>query len=173
VTPPRQIYVQPGEVHCSTEPCVFKTVLGSCISVCLFDEKLGIGGLNHYVLPKARGGETDARFGDIAIPQLIEMLRRLGCNHLIAKIFGGANVMPAGGGQTIGESNAEIAKTMLALHKIPLIAQRTGGMHGVALRYLSATGEVLLRQIPNIAASKSHFLRAKATRQNSFPGAAG
>ncbi len=129
---------------------MFKTVLGSCISVCLFDEGLNIGGLNHYVLPSARSGETDARFGDVAIPQLIAMLRRHGCTQLVAKIFGGATVMRAGDGVTVGETNTQIAKTLLAVHRIPVIAQRTGGEQGVAMRYLSSTGEVLLRKIPNI-----------------------
>jgi chemotaxis protein CheD len=140
----RQVFVQPGEVHVATEPSQFRTVLGSCVAVCLWDEARHTGGLNHFVLPDARDGERDARFGDVAIPLLIDRLRQLGCANLVAKVFGGAAVMPASG-TTVGDSNIAVALALLDQHHIAIVARRTGGTQGISLRFDSVTGAVRLR----------------------------
>jgi chemotaxis protein CheD len=31
------------------------TLLGSCVSACLFDEQAGVGGMNHFILPSSTG----------------------------------------------------------------------------------------------------------------------
>jgi chemotaxis protein CheD len=142
-----QVYVQPGEVHWSVAPCVFKTVLGSCISVCLWDGVHGIGGLTHFILPRARAPNGDARYGDTAIPLLVRKLRGLGCNTLVAKVFGGAAVLPAGHAATVGDSNTEVALALLQADHIAVVAQRTGGAHGVVIQFFTATGAVQLREI--------------------------
>ena len=144
----RHVYVQPGEVHWSEEPCVFKTVLGSCISVCLWDPARQIGGLNHFMLPRARPGGESARFGNIAIPRLIRTLQELGCTGMVAKVFGGAAVLPVGGLTAVGSSNTELAMMLMQEHRIPVVAQRTGGTQGIVIRYFSSSGEVQLREIP-------------------------
>ncbi|HRE31261.1 MAG TPA: hypothetical protein PLD88_04740, partial [Candidatus Berkiella sp.] len=43
--------VQPGEFYATTNEEAIITVLGSCISVCVRDVNLGIGGMNHFMLP--------------------------------------------------------------------------------------------------------------------------
>ena len=50
----RRIYLHPGGLW--AEPCAatITTVLGSCVSVCLWDPERALGGINHFVLP--RGG---------------------------------------------------------------------------------------------------------------------
>ena len=46
------VLVEQGEYFASKEHEVLSTTLGSCISVCLYDLKNKIGGLNHYMLPE-------------------------------------------------------------------------------------------------------------------------
>jgi chemotaxis protein CheD len=142
-----QVYVQPGEVHWSHEPCLFKTVLGSCVAVCLWDQRLGAGGLTHFVLPRARGGEDDARFGDIAIPRLLGALRSYGCHALVAKVFGGASVLANGPVRSVGDANTDLALAMLRARGIPIVAQRTGGTLGVVITLHITSGEVHLREL--------------------------
>ena len=48
----KTIYVKLGELGVSKEPAVIKTVLGSCISVCVYDSRLKCGGLCHFNLPE-------------------------------------------------------------------------------------------------------------------------
>ncbi len=142
-----QVYVQPGEVHWSREPCVYKTVLGSCVSVCLWDAVHGIGGLTHFILPNARGESASARFGDIAIPLLEAKLRALGCNMLVAKVFGGARVLPNCDTPTIGDNNVNVALALLQARGIAVVARSTGGIHGRVIHFSTADGSVNVRQI--------------------------
>ena len=43
--------ILPGEFFVSREPMVVYTVLGSCISACIRDPIVGVGGMNHFMLP--------------------------------------------------------------------------------------------------------------------------
>jgi len=141
-----QVYVQPGEVHWSQEPCIFKTVLGSCVSVCLWDAMHRIGGMTHFILPRARGS-VDARFGDVAIPLLMGKLHALGCTTPVAKVFGGAAVLPTQIAATIGDSNTGVALDLLRQEGIEIVAQRTGGLRGIVIQFSVSDGAVLLREI--------------------------
>jgi chemotaxis protein CheD len=153
MTAGHQVYVQPGEVRWSVEPCVFKTVLGSCISVCLWDPVHGIGGLTHFILPHDRAATGDTRFADVAVPRLAGKLRGLGCSMLVAKVFGGAAVLPKGHKLTVGDSNTEAALALLREQRIDVVAQRTGGDHGIVLQFFTASGAVQVREIkgPHVA----------------------
>jgi chemotaxis receptor (MCP) glutamine deamidase CheD len=146
MTHPRQVYVQPGEVHWSQEACVFKTVLGSCVSVCLWDAVHRIGGMTHFILPRGRGSR-DARFGDVAIPLLVGKLRALGCSTPVAKLFGGAAVLPGGERATIGDCNTGVAVDWLQKEGIAIVAQRTGGIRGIVIQFSTLDGTVRLREI--------------------------
>src|SRR4051812_50175375 len=52
----KTVYLLPGELHASAEQTQVTTILGSCVSVCLWDQKLRIGGMNHFLLPMWREG---------------------------------------------------------------------------------------------------------------------
>jgi chemotaxis protein CheD len=146
----RQIFLQPGGLYCSAESAVIRTVLGSCVAVCLVD-RFGRGaGMNHYVLPSNPGGQPSLRYGDVAIEQLILKLSRLGCNtaDLRAKVFGGAAVLPFGAPEdTVGNKNVAIALEWLRLRSIPVVARRTGGENGLLVRLYTASGRVMVRPI--------------------------
>jgi chemotaxis protein CheD len=152
-----QVYVQPGEVRWSVDPCVFKTVLGSCVSVCLWDAVHGFGGLTHFILPLDRAATGDARFADVAIPRLVGKLRALGSNMLVAKVFGGAAVLPKGQSVTVGDSNTQAALTILKSQNIDIVAQRTGGANGIVLQFFTSSGAVQLREIKAQVPKDFHY----------------
>jgi chemotaxis protein CheD len=142
-----------GQLHASKEPCVITTVLGSCIAVCLLDKEMGVGGLNHFMLPRWDGkGLPSPRFGNIAIPKLIEAVVAVGGRrtHLVAKVFGGGNVLGQGDTATVlnvGFRNADYALQALALEEIPVIAQKIKPDQGTKISLDTATGEVILRML--------------------------
>ena len=145
-----------GDIHCSADPKVLATVLGSCVAVCLWDKMRGIGGMNHFVLPVAHGGERSTRYGDVSIDELEAGLVRLGSRivDLQAKVFGGAAVLPFGGGQTVGSNNVQLALERLRRDRIRITAQRTGGVRGQQVRFHTLTGEVFVRYLrPGIRGS--------------------
>jgi chemotaxis protein CheD len=43
--------ILPGEFYRTSQNVVIATTLGSCISACIYDSVLGIGGMNHFMLP--------------------------------------------------------------------------------------------------------------------------
>jgi chemotaxis protein CheD len=147
--PEVQVSLMQGDIHFTADPKVLVTVLGSCVAVCLWDKLHGIGGMNHFVLPNDRNGEKSTRYGDVAIDELEAGLLRLGCriSDLQAKVFGGAAVLPFGGGQTVGQNNVQLALDRLRRDHIRITAQRTGGTLGQQIRFHTRTGEAFVRYI--------------------------
>jgi chemotaxis receptor (MCP) glutamine deamidase CheD len=140
----RRVFLSPGEVICLAEPTLVTTVLGSCVSVTLWDKDRRIGGLNHFVL--SRGG-TSSRYGDTAMLELLEGVLDLGAHlrSLEAKVFGGAAVLPVGGEGTVGTANVAFALGELARRGIPVAGRRTGGERGRQLVFNTETGEAFVR----------------------------
>jgi chemotaxis protein CheD len=148
-----QVALMPGELHCSAEPTLLVTLLGSCVAVCLWDKTRRIGGMNHFVLPSDPGGQGSARYGDIAMRELEAGLHHLGSRlvDLQAKVFGGAAVLPFMGNQSVGSSNVRFALDRLSRHRIRVTAQRTGGILGQQVQFHTGTGDAFVRYIPATA----------------------
>jgi chemotaxis protein CheD len=144
-----------GDIFCCESPRILSTVLGSCVAVCLWDKRRGVGGMNHFVLPNCPVGESSTRYGDVSIDELQAGLTRLGCrmSDLQAKVFGGAAVLPFGGGQTVGSNNVDLAVARLRRDGIRITARRTGGTLGQQIRFNTRTGLVLVRYLSNAAAA--------------------
>lgn len=127
------------------------TVLGSCVSVCLWDSKLKIGGINHYMLPLWNGeGLATPKYGNIAINKLYEKMLSFGCKHssLKAKMFGGGEVLAVRNAVlNVGERNILLAIDMLKSMKIQIISQDVGGRSGRKLLFNTHTGNVLLKKL--------------------------
>ncbi|UPA16455.1 chemotaxis protein CheD [Borrelia coriaceae] len=118
--------IVPGEAFVSNNR-VISTILGSCVSVVLYDEVCKLIGVNHYVLVRSDSLVELAqkgRYGVYAIPMLIDAMIENGSSkgNLKAKLFGGANFM---GKSTIrvGVENAEFAIKSLSKYGIPVVAK--------------------------------------------------
>lgn len=145
----KQVTIYAGDVTVSIEPVVLQTLLGSCVAVCLWDPVLRAGGMNHILLPGGRLDPDNSRYGANAMELLINGLMKLGCDRyrLIAKAFGGANVLAGLKQRSTGEMNSAFVRKFLSDEGIPLVAQRLGGAHGVQVRFSTGTGEVLVRSV--------------------------
>jgi len=156
IEPPRSTaataFLHPGQMLASTAPIRLTTIVGSCISVCLWDAKLRIGGANHFLLPFGGGtGPAALRFGNVAIARLVESLVESGSSRerLAAKVFGGACVIDAflGRGQHLGLRNAQAATDALLREGVPIVASDTGGRRGRKIIFDTADGAVWVREI--------------------------
>ncbi|MCC5927709.1 MAG: chemotaxis protein CheD [Cyclobacteriaceae bacterium] len=148
------MYLYPEGIMVSSTPITIHTVLGSCISVVLYDAKNNIGGINHYMLPFWNGqGLATPRYGNIAIQKLYEKMLKKGAstNHLIAKVFGGSEVLQKGseGHFRIGERNAELAVKTLQILKIPVKGQSLGGKYGRKIIFDTGSGVVQMKFLGN------------------------
>jgi len=139
-------YLYPSALFAEKTPFMVDTVLGSCVAVCLFDQHLKIGGINHYMLPFWNGnGLASPKYGNIATEKLVEKMLRNGASiqNMVAKVFGGANQMNTS--LKIGDQNIEIARQTLTNYGIKIIAENVGGDVGRKLRYNTGTGQVMMK----------------------------
>jgi chemotaxis protein CheD len=148
-----QISIHIGEYHASSEPAVIHTVLGSCVAVCLLDPVNQIGGMNHILLPgRADMNHFDdaARYGINAMELLINRIMGLGGDRrqLIAKVFGGAHVVPAISKENgVGRKNAVFVLQFLKNERIRIINKDLGGHESRKVYFHTDTGDVFLKRI--------------------------
>lgn len=127
-----RIFLASGEVVTAVEPSAVITILGPCVSICLFDRVQRIGGMNHFLLPWVPYGEKpSARYGDFACQMLIDNMINAGARpkHMVAKVFGGSEIIPFKKVQdgSIGKQNWQCALEHLQLGGISVIETDVGG----------------------------------------------
>lgn len=156
------VKILPGQYHATETDTVIATVLGSCVSVCLYDTVNGIGGMNHYMLPGdssvgGKSGNGSARYGIHAMKLLIDHVIQLGAEraNLVAKIFGAGRVMD--GMSDVGRQNADFALRYLKGQKIKIAAIDVGDSFPRKIYFLPATGQVFVKRIQNQTLSPELF----------------
>lgn len=148
----RRFYLHPGRLLVSLDSAAVTTILGSCVAVCLWDERQAIGGMNHYLLPDGEGeGAAAERFAPAASSRLLEQLLDLGARkeNVKAKVFGGACVLEAfrDSGNDLGTKNIEAARHFLDVESIPIVAEDVGGQLGRKLVFHTQDGSAWVRKL--------------------------
>jgi chemotaxis protein CheD len=151
----RTVGIHIGELFAGKGPIVIQTTLGSCVAVCLYDREARVGGMNHIFLPgraDLKQFDNVARYGINAMELLINRVTTLGAmrRRLVAKVFGGAHVLPAITPENgVGSRNAEFVLEFLKIEDIPLISQDLGGSDARRIFFHTDTGAVFLKRIPS------------------------
>jgi chemotaxis protein CheD len=161
----KKVTIRPGEYYVTADDnVVITTLLGSCVSACLYDPVHGIAGMNHFLLSHRRyAKETPVcvseagRYGIHAMELLINGMLKLGANrqNIRAKVLGGATLFdtPGGGGGffCVGEVNSRFIIEFLDRDGIPLVAADLGGEYGRVIRFSTQDYSVLIRKIRKTA----------------------
>jgi chemotaxis protein CheD len=136
-----EIAVRMGEIAVSKSPdeLLVSLGLGSCIGLALIDQRRGIAGLAHIMLPEAIGdGGPAGKFADLAVPELVARTVALGTarTSLKAILVGGAQMFALGAGNSldIGVRNEAAVRGMLAAERIPVLAAATRGSKGRTIK---------------------------------------
>jgi chemotaxis protein CheD len=145
------VKVLPGEFYVTPKSNeVLVTVLGSCVAACIRDQRAGLGGMNHFMLPLAHADgwgddPQSARYGNFAMEKLINELIKLGCarERMEVKVFGGGNVIDSN--QAIGTQNAEFVMRYLAAEGLSCASHDLGGVQPRRIHYFPSTGRVVRR----------------------------
>lgn len=144
-------FLQPGHLVVSAVPLTVTTILGSCISVCLWDETKRIGGVNHYMLPFAAGGSVASpRYGNVAMDELVAGLCEAGARRALlqARVFGGACMFAQmQSAHHLGSKNAELALDYLSRRGIEVVQIDVGGTRGRKLSFDTDQGTACLTTI--------------------------
>lgn len=149
--------ILPGEFYVSTKPDeVIATTLGSCVSACIRDKVLGIGGMNHFMLPLKSEYSTDdwmgtaTRYGNYAMEHLINDILKLGASrqNLEVKLTGGGRIMAHM--SDVGAQNIKFVLDYLAMENIDVVVQDLGDIYPRKVLYWPATGRLRVMKLKTL-----------------------
>lgn len=140
--------VLPGEYFVSNEDLVIMTVLGSCIAACVWDSRLRIGGMNHFMLPEG-GGDTSGRYGSYAMELLINEMVKMGSSreYMQAKVFGGGAVISGFTTMNVGERNTKFVLDYLATERIPVVSKDVLDIYPRKVVFFPVSGKAMVKRL--------------------------
>jgi len=145
-------FLQPGYIFVPDNPPDISTVLGSGVSVCIYDKKKRMGGMNHFQLPHvATKGKTTALYGNVATIALLKMIfaQNSSIKNLEAQIFGGAYHSKKNN-KDIGRENVEIAIKILLKKQISISSKDVGGEKGRKVIFNTSTNDVAVLRVEKL-----------------------
>ncbi|MDA8083510.1 MAG: hypothetical protein M0024_07630 [Nitrospiraceae bacterium] len=155
-----RVAIRPGEYHVAGSDVVITTILGSCVSACLYDPFTKIIGMNHFLLSNKRYSRdlpyslTEAgRYGIYAMELLINEMMKRGAKraNLHAKAFGGAAVLQsperADNFFCVGDVNSRFILDFLKTEGIPLVVSDLGGDRGRVVHFCGDDYSVYVKKI--------------------------
>ena len=144
--------LMPGEFYISSNQEMITTVLGSCVSACIYDPGLRIGGMNHFMLPEKGTGSGDesARYGIFAMESLINELMKCGCqkSNLKVKLFGGGKIIQ--NMSDVGRKNILFAKNFLFAEGMRLEASDLGLIFPRKVNFYPHTGMAKVKRLRSL-----------------------
>jgi chemotaxis protein CheD len=143
------VKVLPGEYFVTDEDIMVMTVLGSCISACIWDGRVRAGGMNHFMLPDGDSADGFGRYGSYAMELLINQMLKIGARResMQAKVFGGAQVMAGFTSMNVGERNTKFVLDYLATERIPVVSQDVLDIHPRKVCFFPVTGKALVKRL--------------------------
>jgi chemotaxis protein CheD len=131
--------------------------LGSCIGLAVYDPKVRVGGLLHFMLPDSGidpgcAPENPYRFADTGIPLLLGRVVRRGASarRLIAAAAGAARMVTGGDMFDIGRRNYLAMRRALWKAGILLCGEAVGGDAPRNLRLDIGTGRLWVEERGNV-----------------------
>ncbi|MFO1196558.1 MAG: chemoreceptor glutamine deamidase CheD [Burkholderiaceae bacterium] len=145
--------VLPGEYFVFNEDLVIQTVLGSCVAACIADRGIGVGGMNHFLLPD--GDDSSARYGVNAMEMLINELLKRGARRgsLEAKVFGGAAVIQGMTHLNVGRQNVEFVEHFLNDERIPIVSKDVLDVNPRKVCYFPKSAKAMVKKLAPTNAS--------------------
>jgi chemotaxis protein CheD len=165
--------ILPGEYYVTCEDEMLDTVLGSCVSACIRNPHRGIGGMNHFMLPRPAGGGGDTwdsvagramRYGSASMEQLINRILGAGGTRkeLEVKIFGGGCVLASL--TDIGTYNVCFVRDFLRQEGLTVLSESVGSTYSRHVQYFPRSGRARVRHLNStrnhdVASHEQQYLR--------------
>lgn len=162
----------PGEYYVTRHAEMVTTVLGSCVSACVRDARLRIGGMNHFMLPldgsqgtSAWGAAASAatRYGNVAMERLINDILKLGGRRedLELKLVGGGRVL-AEMTTDIGARNIAFVQEYVRDEGFKVLGEDLGDVFARKVVYFPESGRIRVRKL------NAHSDRSLAQREREY-----
>lgn len=150
--------ILPGECYVSDHGEMISTVLGSCVSACIRDTEIGVGGMNHFMLPVQSTSEVISRvsvanaelcYGNWAMEFLINEILKLGGkkNRLEVKLFGGGAVLEGMTNIDVGGRNVQFILDFVKSENLRVLAEDLGKDYPRKVLYFPDTGAVKMKRL--------------------------
>jgi chemotaxis protein CheD len=164
--------LHPGDYYVATNGELISTVLGSCVSACVRDGRLRIGGMNHFMLPVDRSegsgvwGSTASaatRFGNVAMERLINEIFKLGGRRadLEVKLVGGGKVLDAL--TDVGARNIRFVKEYVQAEGFRVVGEDLGDLYPRKVLYDPASGSAQVKRLARsdgrVVADETRYMR--------------
>jgi len=145
-------YLIPGKVFVSAEPVAVSTIVGTGVSICLWDEVRRVGGINHFLLPTNPEGFLDnTKYADAANHTLLQELMQLGgdTRSMEARIFGGSQpgVTFSSSTECLGDRNVQLATDFINRRGIRIAQKEVGGTRGRKVIFQTDDGRTWSQQL--------------------------
>lgn len=163
----------PGDYYVTCADEVLDTVLGSCVSACIRNPRLGIGGMNHFMLPRPSGSGNDTwdnlsgratRYGTASMEQLINRVLSAGGSRsdLEVKIFGGGKVLSSL--TDVGNHNVIFVRDFLKQEGLKVVSEDVGNTCPRHVQYFPMSGRVRVRHLTSrhgadVASHEQRYLK--------------
>lgn len=149
---PFNYFLHPGYIFVASKPTVISLVLGSCVSVSLYDRRRKTGGMNHFMYPfTAEKHKATARYGNVSTLALVQMMLEDGSKSedIQAQIMGGA-YNPQFSDKNIGMENIMIARKVLLRKKIAILSEDIGGELGRKIVFNTHSNELAIIKVEKL-----------------------
>lgn len=149
---PQEYFLQPGYIYVAPTPTLVSEVLGSAVSVCLFDVRKKVGGVSQFLFPHtAKRSDATPRYGNVATVTLLRMMLSEGSKkkHLEAYLLGGAfnaEVSP----EDVGRKNVTSARRILLREKVRIVSEDVGGTKGRKIVFNTGNGELVVLKVDRL-----------------------
>ena len=146
------VKISPGDYYITDQQEIITTVLGSCISACIRDTRMKIGGMNHFMIPvkcehtSRPEQDMDTRYGTYAMEHLINDIYKHGGikKNLEIKLFGAGNVLVSG---NVGVKNIDFIQNFIRTEGYEIASQNLGGDYPRKINYCPITGKVKMKKL--------------------------
>ncbi|MFV2059468.1 MAG: chemoreceptor glutamine deamidase CheD [Gammaproteobacteria bacterium] len=151
--------ILPGEFYVSTQGEMISTVLGSCVSACIRDPIMGVGGMNHFMLPATKENIANitnindaARYGNFAMEEMINVILKAGGKkeNLEVKLFGGGKVLPGMNTLDIGAKNISFVRGYVALEDLNVVSSDLGDIYPRKVLFFADSGKVKMKKLKTV-----------------------
>lgn len=172
----------PGDYYVTRHDEMIFTVLGSCVSACVRERTLGIGGMNHFMLALDRSGGTRSwgcdtvssatRYGEVAMKRLVDDILALGGQreNLEFKVIGGGKVLDMA--LDVGAQNAHFVREYLRIEGFVIAAEDLGDRFARKVFYSPQTGKVRVKRL-TATLNQAIFDRERGPAPVKPPGGSG
>ena len=156
-----EIFLMPGDFFWGDSSTRIRTVLGSCISICMWHPVKRIGGMCHYMLPTRNVDflreniRLNGKYGDEAWEMFAREIRKANTkpSEYIVKLFGGSNMFLSRDADVpdigVGNRNIELARKIISDFQLNLVSEDLGGNKPRRIHFDIWSGNVWLKRQEN------------------------